>query len=329
MILLPRPLRDALPRIDAAGARMQDLLIGTLNRRKTERLRTRARSATERDRRAAGAWIRFETRGRAVFVAPLLVEGELAPMTAGDAPDAVGAAATLARIEPLVSTLERALGAELHPAGLAAHAPDGSVFVRLEGRQQGVDAPSRLVVALPPDLEIAPLASGTIETVALPPLSIACRICCDGPALPPARVARLGRGDLLLLGPAPLVGRIALPGRDKLAIGRIDLAGRAYVVDDQTTDRIEAERAPAHPEGAGPGLSGVNIPTVIELPGGSVTTDTLATLAPGSILPLPSSGGTLEVRVLAGGTPVAQGELVAIGDGFGVLLTATFDTAED
>ncbi|RZM29801.1 MAG: hypothetical protein EOP67_38050, partial [Sphingomonas sp.] len=56
------PIRDTLRRLDPGEAKLQSLLIASLNRRVVDRLRTRARLATERDRRAAGAWIRFDGR---------------------------------------------------------------------------------------------------------------------------------------------------------------------------------------------------------------------------------------------------------------------------
>ena len=40
------------------------------------------------------------------------------------------------------------------------------------------------------------------------------------------------------------------------------------------------------------------------------------------MLPLPATGETLPVRILSGGATIGTGELVAIGDGFGVIVTA-------
>jgi type III secretion protein Q len=329
------PIRDTLRRLDPGEAKLQSLLIASLNRRVVDRLRTRARLATERDRRAAGAWIRFDGRGRAVLVSPLLLDGDLAPMTtAGGEPDAASAAAALLRIEPVVATLERVLGTELFPAGLIREAPRENLFLRIDAHRDGGhggQAHSRLIVALPSDLDVEPLEVGELEAQAMPSLHLRWRLRWAGPSLPVKRLQALARGDLILLGTSPLSARLALPGRNDMAVGRIDVAGRAYIVHEHAADHslnsIEERRDEPIPSpvtgGAGPSvdLTGVSIPTVIELPGDGISTETLATLAPGTVLPLPSPGGTLAVRVLAGSTVVAQGELVAIGDGFGVLVT--------
>jgi flagellar motor switch/type III secretory pathway protein FliN len=47
------------------------------------------------------------------------------------------------------------------------------------------------------------------------------------------------------------------------------------------------------------------------------------------VLPLPVTGGTLPVRVIVGEQCVAEGELVAVGEGFGVLITGVSADGEE
>ncbi len=63
----------------------------------------------------------------------------------------------------------------------------------------------------------------------------------------------------------------------------------------------------------------MTVPARIEIEGGLLSARDIAGLAAGSVLPVPQSGGTLRVRVVAGGASIGRGELVAIGEGFGVL----------
>jgi flagellar motor switch/type III secretory pathway protein FliN len=82
--------------------------------------------------------------------------------------------------------------------------------------------------------------------------------------------------------------------------------------------RVE-EIAPIHPA---PDWADLKVAATIELDGGRLTAAQMATLGEGSVLQLPAGNGTLAVRIVAGGAVIADGELVAVGDGFGVLVTA-------
>lgn len=58
---------------------------------------------------------------------------------------------------------------------------------------------------------------------------------------------------------------------------------------------------------------------VVEL--GTTSFAEAAGLTPGMVLSVPADGSSLPVRILAGNAPIARGELVAVGDGYGVLVT--------
>jgi flagellar motor switch protein FliN/FliY len=62
------------------------------------------------------------------------------------------------------------------------------------------------------------------------------------------------------------------------------------------------------------------VPLVIELENTTVPLERLQGLREGAVLPLDAGAGALTARVLAGGRPIARGTLVAIGDGYGILI---------
>ena len=110
------------------------------------------------------------------------------------------------------------------------------------------------------------------------------------------------------------------PGRSGGARGRVDLKGGELVLEQDLSagEGAAAGAPPAHAEGWGE----LRVPTTVEMTGAALAARQVATLGPGSVLPLEAEGGTLPVRVMAGDRLVARGELVAVGQGFGVLVTA-------
>lgn len=339
----PTSLRSGLRSIEPTRARLQTMLISALNQRKIEDMRTSARLAPARDRAAATGWIQFVTDRGPVSIAPLLVDGALArTTTAQGQPDGASAAATLARIEPLVAALEAVLGAALHPDGLIVDPGDDKLLIRLDADGADGAMRHRLIVAVPPSMDADPIATPQMLTGALAGLRLRWTARLPAPAIPAPRLETLARGDLILLGTGPHVARLSLPGRNDRPTGRIDVrAGHIILTqdpherDDIVTDpTAETNAAPEAsfveaPSGGSPDWSGVRVPATIEFDGGGFTAAELATLGKGSVLPLPAQGGTIAVRVVAGEKVVAEGELVTVGEGFGVLVTATRGQPED
>lgn len=316
------PLHANLRAIDQTRAQLQTMLIGALNRRLIDALQTGVRLATERDRRAAIAWIQFRSGEHLVQIAPLLVDGTLARVsgTQGSV-DAAAAAATLGRIEPLVGALELVLGCELQPAGLHKSYAGDPVLLRLDATSaQGV-IQHRLLLAIPPDMAVEPLAEIELASTAFGGLRLRWTARFAGPAVRAARLAAIARGDLLLLGTGAPVAKLSLPGRNDAPRARIAFNdGMLVLQDDVAMDGSHEASAPASVAGEA-GWAEVRLPTTIEIIGSGMTAAELATLGKGSVLPLPAGGGTLPVRLIANDQYVAEGELVAVGDGFGVLVT--------
>lgn len=317
----PEQLRTRLRAIDQGRAQLQTTLIGALNRRLIDSLQTGVRVATERDRRAAIAWIQFRSGEHLVQIAPLLVDGALARVSgAQGSVDAAAAAATLGRIEPLVGALELVLGCELQPAGLHKSYAGDPVLLRLDATGANGVIQHRLLLAIPPEMAVEPLAEIELAATAIGGLRLRWTARFDGPGVRAAGLTRIARGDLLLLGTGVPVAKLSLPGRNDAPRARIAFNdGMLVLQDDVAMDGSPEASVPA--ASGEPGWAEVRIPTVIEIIGAGMTAAELATLGKGSVLPLPISGGTLPVRVIAGEQCVAEGELVAVGEGFGVLVT--------
>ncbi|QJU59896.1 hypothetical protein HL653_21025 [Sphingomonas sp. AP4-R1] len=327
----PFAAHSRLPTIEREQAKAQTALIAALNHRHVETLRTIARGATTRDRRGAPAWIRFDTNRGPIMIAPLLVDNQLARMTSGPGlPDGAAAAATLGRIEPLVAALETILGVELHPAGLLAELEDDPALIRLDAHERGGTLCHRLLIAAQADVEVVPLPLPRDLPARIGALSLRWSGEVALPPIPARRLAALEQGDCILFGIAPLTGALTLPGRTRRMPITIDLRGRTAMLgrdlqeeDTAVPDRVSrVEELPLAPTSEMPEWAELKVAATIEFDGGRLTAAQLATLGEGSVLPLPATGGTLAVRIIAGGAPIAEGELVAVGEGYGVLVTA-------
>ena len=323
----PIPLRDRLPAIDADRAERQTRLIAALNARRLGEQTLSARVALARDRRAASAWVRFRAAGRQVTIAPLLVDGELVRLSGvGGGPDAAIAARLLAAIEPLVVALESALGTDLHPEGLTGEAPDDAILLRLDAACTRHSIRHRLIVAVPSQGEIASPALPASEPALLATLRARWSAAIDAPAIPASHIGTIAPGDLFLLGLTPLVARISIPGRRGLVQGLLEPQKGSLTLHEDIVP-APADTAAGAPtptvEGAPIDWDAMKVPATIEIDGGLLSARDIAGLAAGSVLPVPQTGGTLAVRVVAGGTLIGAGELVAVGDGFGVLFTSS------
>ncbi len=325
----PEQLRTNLRAIDQNRAQLQTTLIAALNRRLIDDLQTSVRVASERDRRAAIAWIQFRSGEHLVQIAPLLVDGALARVSgAHGSVDAAAAAATLGRIEPLVGALELVLGCELQPAGLHKSYTGDPVLLRLDATTANGVIQHRLLLAIPPDMAVEPLAEIALAATAIGGLRLRWTARFDGPSVRAASIAAIASGDMLLLGTGTPVAKLSLPGRNDAPRARFAFNDGVLVLqDDAVADGAPEPSAPALTGDAG--WSDVRLPTVIEIIGSGMTAAELATLGKGSVLPLPATGGTLPVRVITGEQCVAEGELVAVGEGYGVLITAVAADGND
>ena len=301
------PLASRLPSVDPGVARAQTRLIAALDGEPAEGGLLRAGAVPGGDHAA----IVFATAFGTVEIAPLLADGGVPRLLADDGqPDAVPALAALAAIEPLVAAVERRLGTALSPVAVAPLA--SAIRVRVDLVEADAGFRHAAVVGLADGVPLPAPSRRLSAWAARLRLPLVFRAA--GPALPPARVAALAAGDLVIVGGSALAGHLDAGGRRRPGVFRpaaaeltITALGSSRVTDpDETTGDLD------------PGL---RLPLTLRIDGGSATLGEVAGLAPGSVVPLGLEGATLPVTLEISGSPIAVGELVAVGDAYGVLIT--------
>ncbi len=279
-----------LPRVEPARAARQTAIVAALGGRTIAGVPL---SIAPGEPGEARGWV---CCAGGIAIAPLVAAGRRLPICADDgAPDAALGIAALAAIEPLLGIIEAALGTELLPESLAAAAPDG-VVLRLAAGDE------RLLVGVPDTAPWAPVPG--------PPRAMAA--CWDLVLAAPPLRRRACRGDLLLgVGAAML--RVGNWRRPAVLAGRaVHLTGNWRMAMDE--DAGTASLDPATLE----------LPVSVRIAGAPMAVADLARLGPGSVLELPGPPGQVAVTVMAGGTPIGSGTLVAIGEGHGVLFDRVF-----
>ena len=275
--------------------------------------------------------IGFETSAGPVELAPLIVDNAVPMLLADDGmPDAGGAIAALAGLETLVSAIEVRLGIALRPVSVGM--PSTALWLRVDAIAP--DGAIRHAIALGMN------ADTVIDPAPLLPsmpgfghgLSVAWAFAAAGPRLAPARLAVLAPGDVVLVGGQSLRGVLRYAGRHldadfsphqaMLTIIAATCASQGVpIVSDETHSTVDT---PAHDGAIDHGL---RLPITVEIAGGTATLGVLAGLSAGSILPLGFPGAGVPVTLVVGGTPIAAGELVAVGEAYGVMISQRLDTA--
>lgn len=264
-----------------------------------------------------GGWIRFESEGgHTLYLKPMLVAGGVPPLCdQAGRPDAALAAAAMGEMEALIGAVERIAGATLHPVEVT-NQPHASVRLAIEASDRGIVV-HRALLALPPGLPPAgsplPLDPAFVSQT-IPPLIART----SGPAVARAALAEIATGDLLLLGTGPLLAHFTLPDQSRTLVARVDVQARAMIVERSLDEA--ANRAPGASD-----LGTTDRPriaTVVEIDGTGLSHGQLVTLADGDSVPiLAALGATLPVRLRAAGRAIAAGQLVAVGEGHGMLVT--------
>lgn len=90
----------------------------------------------------------------------------------------------------------------------------------------------------------------------------------------------------------------------------------------ETPPEEEAATTPPPEEEKGALDGRFSVPITIELESIAVPLAELQAMREGAVLPLDIEAGSIPVRVLASGKPFANGTLISVGDGYGVLIEA-------
>lgn len=307
-------LLDRLPRIDSAESDLRQQLLTALNGRIWRHGPLVAKiplAAPE-----GGPW--FLCANGCAFH---LAGGIPAIRRTGGDFDGVDAAAALEAGEARLADVEAALGVDLAPASLYDAPPAGTLVVTLRAGDE------RLSLAWPPALPLVPAPPPPFAAPLAAAVPLPLAIALAGPRLPPHDAAGLATGDLLLLGTVPLAGTAtAASWRTRITFDprRRTLRPLAHAIHQTEIPMDDPMLSPAPPpDNAGadpiPAAADFAVQLTIELESSVVPLRQLQALREGAVLPLEGSG-RLAVLVRASGQRLARGHLVAVGDGYGVLI---------
>ena len=234
-----------LPRIDPRAAELRRAVIGALTGRRHADGVIAAHVAANPDRR--GGWLRFDN-GAALAV-DRIGGGE----ARFEPEDGVAAVALVERIEPLLRTIEIALGIELEPVDVVALLPEPATIEAAPAEPAGSDdeddlpGPAEIVPAamLVATIAVGTAGEGTVLRLALPPaiallpappefapelvgsVAIGAGLRIEGPRLAPHDAAALAAGDCILIGTAPIAATLVAGGAIRIA-GLLDPVERRF-----------------------------------------------------------------------------------------------------
>jgi hypothetical protein len=219
-------------------------------------------------------------------------------------PDRADAAvAALDALEPLLDRIEALTGWVMEPEATAAEAPADAILLRLEV------GGTRFALAVPPALWS--VADAAAPGAALARVPLPARLGAVAAHLSVEDAGALAPGDLLVLHPAPWAGVLGVAP-----------AGDLAVVYDPVTGAVASGRLDGG-DGVAEGVEGVRgfrVPVEIRLEGASATLEELAALREGGTLALGPLTAGLRVDLTVGGRPIANGEVVRLGDRYAVLV---------
>jgi Type III flagellar switch regulator (C-ring) FliN C-term len=226
------------------------------------------------------------------------------------APDRVSDAVTaLDAVDPMLVAVEGALGVSMDADAMTDGVATDTVIVSL---WSGDD---RLLLAVPRDHERR--AAWIERAAALPPrgATMPClvRIEAAGPRLTVAEAGDLGDGDLLLI-----------PNRTAVTLCAAHIASIGGTIDLTTGAFIAGQTGAAMPDQ----IPDFLVPLTIRLPDRMTSAASLASLVPGTTLPLGPLTEGMPVELRVADRLLAQGELVQLGDRFAVLIESRKDIAD-
>ena len=296
------PLRARLPSVDPVESTRRNGWLLAL---------TAGGLSAEAAEASPGPALRFSG---GAWISPERIDGAPAAwLETAESPALPEALAAFSRLEPLLEALERAMDVALDPqalepppAGLTLRVSHGAHAVRLT---LGADAkPPRSAAG-----RRVPIGAAARAT-------LTCRLVLDGPLAPAAELGALAPGDLVMASSSPdgIKGWLSAPGVGTVA-GRVRPDSARFLCEG-TMDSTMQGPTPEGEAAAGDLPGGLKVRLRLELGAVEVTLADLAALAPGAVLPVEALGDAPVVTITAPGAALATGRLVAMGDGYGVLV---------
>ena len=300
-------LSTRLPSIAPEQARLQSALLAALDGAACEGHTLRASVAEA----TATPAIRFSTAAGDIEIVPVLGAGGVPMLVADDGePDAVASMAALAVLEPVVAAIERQLGLVLRPVAVA----NASLALWLRIESVGSDGQVRdaLLLGFAADSDLNPQPLPPVLDERVHALRLPFAFAAAGPQISGLALSALAEGDLVLVGGPRLAGSVEA-GRQRFP-AIYDPHTATITIANQGNSRVTDTDSQARD-------ADLQLALTLRIEGGTVSLGDLARLTAGSVLPLGIEGVTMPVTLEVGGAAVATGELVAIGEAYGVLIT--------
>jgi type III secretion protein Q len=313
----PRPL--SLEPLDPAQASIRNHALGVMAALRVPGLRIAA-SLVEA---SAGPWILFGTDSDAPRLAIIDLDGmQFAPE------DDAALLVALDRFEPLLAALEAATGLALEPSGVSSRPPPEGLSIAFDVTSEDAAAASRLILHVDaalagawPPAAVDLAADGPHQAV-----PIRGELVLEAAEVAASRVAALRPGDMVLTPSGPNRAgdaRLLLAGRR--LTGRFDPADHRFTVisiEESAMTGPPANAAVLAREGPDPDAVAIDPPVALRVMLGEVSLplSELAGLRPGSTVVLGRTVQDKAAVLLAGEHRIATGQLVAVGEAYGLLI---------
>jgi flagellar motor switch/type III secretory pathway protein FliN len=224
--------------------------------------------------------------------------------------------AALDAADPILSEIEARTGLVLDPAKAVSALPKNSLVFEVSSF-----VPQNLVyLALSPDF-VAPVALHTIFgalEIDWSEIPVAYEIQMSGPSLVVEVAAAIESGDLILIGGMAAAARLIWPANATPEMTQIQSTSGSY--DMFSGQFIANDKGDTMALSATNGATGFSVPLSIRLPNRMTSAAELSGMKPGTTINIGAVTQGLPVSILVGDQEIARGELVQVGDQFGVMI---------
>jgi predicted RecA/RadA family phage recombinase len=230
-------------------------------------------------------------------------EGRLAEMVAA-----------LDEAEPLLSEIEARTGLLLDPTDAVSVLPPDCLTFEVSAAE-----PQHLItLVLSPDFDPPSALHQMFDALEIDwsKVPVVFHIQIIGPSLSVEAAAMLESGDLVLIGGMATGARLIWPLETSAQTAQI-ISGRYDLLSGGFTANSIGDTMATN---ATNGVTGFSVPLSIRLPNRMTTAAELSAMQPGTTINIGAVTQGLEVSILVADQEIARGELVQVGDQFGVLI---------
>ncbi|MCX7275211.1 MAG: FliM/FliN family flagellar motor switch protein [Burkholderiales bacterium] len=319
--MIAEAIRKHLPQVCPTEARARTRLLSLLAHAGL-RARPLTHEPASAGQRTSAVWVSFAADCGEVRLAPLMAAGRpVAVRAVGGRIDATAVGAALQACEPLITALEAALETPLVPRALHATASHNACQVVVETKKGDSVWLSLDAMAC----ERLPEPRMTALPHWLHPVRLPCRIALGACLLTRTEWLGLEDGDVLLPSqdsPQAWPVRATVHGQRREATalflprqGRLEFRNEEHhPMSDPNAGRTMTEPTDSQDTR----WETLPVRVRFELPRVSLPLGVLAGLQPGAVIDIARSAQTISIDLLTDDRLIGRGEIVALGDGFGV-----------